>query len=150
MFHTQLSIASKYDYIADKLKAGLKWLAETDIAAIADGKYRVLGDDVIADVQTYNTQPVEARRFEAHDKFFDVQYVFEGEEFFGVCSRDGLSITEAHPERDTYFLEAPDKYSMVLLKAGEFIVVPPEDAHMPKCSVNTPARVRKVVLKVRV
>ena len=38
MFHAQLSIASKYDYIADKLKAGFKWLAETDIAAIADGK----------------------------------------------------------------------------------------------------------------
>lgn len=150
MFHSNIEIASKYDHVIPKLKAGLKWLAETDIASLADGKYLVLGDEVIADVQTYETQPVEARRFEMHDKFFDIQYVAEGEEFFGVCSREGLKITEAHPERDTYFIEAPAKYSMVLLKAGEFIIVAPEDAHMPKCCVDSPAGVRKVVLKVKV
>lgn len=149
MFHSQLALASKYDYILPKLKAAFKWLEDTNIPSIADGKYRVLGDDVIADVQTYTTQPIEARRFEAHDKFFDVQYVAEGEEFFGVCSREGLTVTEAHPERDTYFLDSPRSCSMVLLRKGEFIVVPPEDAHMPKCCVNGPARVRKVVLKVR-
>ena len=150
MFHSALSLTSKYDHMAGKLKAGFKWLAETDIAALADGKYQVLGYDVTADVQSYTTEPVEARRFEAHDKFFDIQYIAEGEEFFGVCPRDGLKVLEARPERDTVFLEKPEHYSMILLKAGELIIVPPEDAHMPKCAVGEPARVRKVVLKVRV
>lgn len=149
MFHSDVSIAEKYDYLAPKFRAGYKWLAETNFSTLADGKYRVLGDDVIADVQTYTTQPVSERRFEAHDVHFDIQYVAEGQEFFGVCPREGLSITEAHPERDTFFYESPESFSMILLREGEFIVVAPEEAHMPKCAVKIPSRVRKVVIKIK-
>ena len=150
MFHTQISIAEKYDYLAPKFRAGYKWLAETDLAAIADGKYQVLGDEVVADVQSYTTQPESERRFETHDQHFDIQYMAEGEEFFGVCPRDGLKLLESKPERDVEFWSSPEKYSMVLLKKGEFIVVAPEDAHKPRCAVGTPAKVRKVVVKVKV
>ncbi len=150
MFHTQISIAEKYDYLAPKFRAAYKWLAETDLAAIADGKYTVLGDEVIADVQTYTTEPEEVRRFESHDQHFDIQYVAEGQEFFGVCPRKGLKLLESHPERDTEFWSSPEKYSMVLLREGEFIVVAPEDVHKPRCAVGSPSRVKKVVLKVRV
>ena len=150
MFHTQLSIAEKYDYLAPKFRAGYKWFAETDLAAIADGKYPVLGDEVVADVQSYTTQPESERRFETHDQHFDIQYMAEGEEFFGVCPRDGLKLLESKPERDVEFWSSPEKYSMVLLKKGEFIVVAPEDAHKPRCAVGTPAKVRKVVVKVKV
>ena len=150
MFHTQISIAEKYDYLAPKFRAGYKWLAETDLAAIADGKYPVLGDEVIADVQSYTTEPAEARRFETHDQHFDIQYMAEGEEFFGVCPREGLKLLESKPERDAEFWSSPEKYSMVLLKKGDFIVVAPEDAHKARCSVGSPAKVRKVVVKVKV
>ena len=150
MLHSSLAIATKYNYLSDKFRAAFKWLEDTDIAALPDGKYSVLDGQVTADVQSYTSEPAEARRFEVHDKFFDIQYVFKGEEFFGVCSREGLSITEAKPERDTYFLEKPENFSMVLVRAGEFIILPPEDAHMPKCCVGSPAHVRKVVLKVKV
>ncbi|MBQ7219862.1 MAG: YhcH/YjgK/YiaL family protein [Synergistaceae bacterium] len=151
MFHTNVTIAEKYDYLAPKFRAAYKWLAETDLAAIADGKYRVMGDDVIADVQTYTTQYASERRFETHDAHFDIQYIAEGQEFFGVCPREGLTLIESHPERDAEFWKNPDgDYSMVLLHEGEFIVVAPEEAHKPRCAVGSPERVRKVVLKVKV
>lgn len=150
MFGSNVKIAEKYDYLAPKFRAGYKWLAETNFSTLADGKYRVLGDDVIADVQSYNTQTLSERRFEAHDEHFDIQYIAEGEEFFGVSPREGIKITEAHPERDTFFYESPEKFTMILLREGDFIVVAPEEAHMPKCAVETPARVRKVVIKIKV
>ena len=150
MFCSDVKIAEKYDYLAPKFRAGYKWLTDTNLSALADGKYRVLGDDVIADVQSYNTQTLSERRFEAHDEHFDIQYIAEGEEFFGVCPREGLELTEAKPERDAYFYGIPEKYSMILLHEGDFIVVAPEEAHMPKCAVETPARVRKVVIKIKV
>ena len=150
MFNTHISIAEKYDYLAPKFRAAYKWLAETDLAAVADGKYPILGDEVVADVQSYTTQPENERRFETHDQHFDIQYMVEGEEFFGVCPRDGLKLLESKPERDIDFWSSPEKYSMVLLKKGDFIVVAPEDAHKSRCSVSSPAKALKVVVKVKV
>ncbi|MBQ7216634.1 MAG: YhcH/YjgK/YiaL family protein [Synergistaceae bacterium] len=150
MFNTHISIAEKYDYLAPKFRAAYKWLAETDIQALAEGKYRILGDEVIADVQSYTTEPAEARRFETHDQHFDIQYIVEGQEFFGVCTREELKPLESHPERDLEFWTGPEVCSMVLLREGDFIVVAPEDAHKSRCAVGIPAKVKKVVVKVKV
>lgn len=45
--------------------------------------------------------------------------------------------------------EIPESYGRVLLSAGDFIIVSPEEAHMSKCAVNSPEKVRKVVIKVK-
>ncbi|MBQ3399693.1 MAG: YhcH/YjgK/YiaL family protein, partial [Synergistaceae bacterium] len=65
------------------------------------------------------------------------------------CPVNGLKVTEAHPERDTYFYDEPETSGCVLLNQGDFIIVIPEEAHMPKCAVKDPERVRKVVIKVK-
>ena len=150
MFACNIKISTKYDYLSEKFKAGYKWLAETDIKALEDGAYPILGDDVIANVQSYETEPAEKRKFEAHDKYFDIQYMVTGQEFFGVCHREGLKVSVAHPERDLFFFDEPGDYGMVLLREGDFIVVEPEEAHKPRCSVGTPAQVKKVVVKVKI
>ncbi len=150
MLSCNISLATKYNYLADKFKAGYKWLSETDIKALADGKYSIMGDDVVADVQSYTTEPAEKRRFETHDKFFDIQYMAEGCEYFGVCKREGLKLHDSHPDRDVEFYDDPECSGMVLLEERDFIVVAPEDAHKPRCCVKVPAKVRKVVIKVRV
>ena len=150
MFACNIKVSTKYDYLSEKFKAGYKWLAETDIKALADGAYPILGDDVIANVQSYETEPFETRKFEAHDKYFDIQYMVSGSEFFGVCHREGLKVSIAHPEKDLYFFEEPDFSGQVLLREGDLIVVEPEEAHKPRCSVGAPAQVKKVVVKVKI
>ena len=150
MLSCHISLAEKYDYLADKFKAGYKWLADTDIKALADGKYTIIEGEVTADVQSYTTEPADKRRFETHNKFFDIQYMSEGCEYFGVCKREGLKLHDAHPERDVDFYDDPEFSGMVLLEEGDLIVVEPEEAHKPRCAVGTPAKVRKVVIKVRV
>ena len=149
MFSCNINIAEKYDYLSDKFRAGYKWLAETDIKALADGAYPILGDDVIANVQSYTTEPAEKRKFEAHDKYFDIQYMAEGCEYFGVCHREGLKVCEAKPEKDLFFFDEPEFSGMVLLREGDLIVVEPEEAHKPRCAAGTPAKVKKVVIKVK-
>ena len=149
MFSCNINIAEKYDYLSDKFRAGYKWLAETDIKALADGAYPILGDDVIANVQSYTTEPAEKRKFEAHDKYFDIQYMAEGCEYFGVCHREGSKVCEAKPENDLFFFDEPEFSGMVLLREGDLIVVEPEEAHKPRCAAGTPAKVKKVVIKVK-
>ncbi len=148
MFFANISIAEKYDYLDEKFRAAYKWLAETDIKSLEPGTYPILGEQVYASVQEYETEPKEKRSFEAHKKFFDIQYMVTGDEMFGVCKEEGLKETEAHDDKDLYFYEEPALSGEVLLKEGDLIVVAPEDAHKPRCAAGTPAAVKKVVVKV--
>ena len=149
MLSCPVKLAGKYSYLAPKFMAGVKWLAETDFTELSDGKHPISDSDLVADIQTYTTKPASECRFESHHEHFDIQYVAEGREHFCVCPVDGLKVTEAHTERDTYFYENPENASCVLLNQGDFIIVTPEEAHMPKVCVKDPEKVRKVVIKVK-
>ena len=105
-------------------------------------------EGVTANVQHYTTMAPETARFETHDKFFDIQYVIEGKERFGVCRREGLKPAEVIAENDLVFYEEPEDSSDVLLLPGDFIVVAPEDAHKPRCIAGAACAVKKVVVKV--
>ena len=149
MFFSHVSIAEKYNYLEEKFTVAYKWLAETNIKDLPEGSYPLMGDDVIAGVQEYTTSPWEERRFETHDKYFDIQFMVTGNEMFGVCKRDGLKEINRIEENDVVFYEDPELYGQVLLKEGDLIVVAPEDAHKPRCAAGTPAPVKKVVVKVK-
>ena len=149
MLSCNINLAGKYGTLSPDFAAGLKWLAQADIASLADGKHPIPDSDLIADVQTYTTKPESECRFESHREHFDIQYVAEGREFFGVYPAEALPVIESHPERDTFFHEKPECSGRVLLNAGDFIIVAPGEAHMAKCAVNGPEKVRKVVIKVK-
>ena len=150
MFFSHVSIAEKYNYLEEKFTVAYRWLAETKISDLPEGFYPLMGDDVIAGVQEYTTSPWEDRRFETHDKYFDIQYMVRGDEIFGVCRREGLKEVERIEENDVVFYEDPDLSGCVLLKEGDLIVVAPEDAHKPRCAAGDPAPVKKVVVKVKI
>lgn len=148
MLFANSSIAEKYNYLEDKFTAAYRWLRETDIKSLAAGSYPVMGDQVIANVQEYTTFPETEGSFETHEKYFDIQYVVSGIERFGVCRRDDLRERERIPENDLIFYEEPEFSGSVILQEGDLIVVAPEDAHKPRCQVNKPCQVKKVVVKV--
>ena len=150
MFFTNIKLAKKYNYLNEKFLKSYDWLESHDLNSLPAGKYEIEDGDVFANVQEYTTLPVDEKKFEAHDKFFDIQYLIDGVEFFGICDREGLKVKEAKPENDVLFFETPDTYGHVILHPDEFIVVAPEDAHMPGCCMDKPASAKKVVIKVRV
>ena len=149
MFFSNVAIAEKYNYLEEKFTVAYKWLRETDIKALPEGSYPLMGDDVIAGVQEYTTSPWEERQFETHDLYFDIQYMVTGDEMFGVCKRDGLVEVSRIDENDVVFYGEPELSGRVLLREGDLIVVAPEDAHKPRCAAGAPAPVKKVVVKVR-
>lgn len=150
MISSSIQLAEKYDYLDEKFRKAYKWLRETDLARTPAGSYPIDGDTVVASVQEYDTTPATQNVFETHDAHFDIQYVISGKEYFGVCPRKGLRLKEDMPARDMKTYEEPARSSAVLLEAGDLIIVPPEDAHKPRCAVDAPEFVRKVVVKVRV
>ena len=141
----------KHDYLAERFKKGYDFLKNTDLMSLPVGRVDIDGDDVFASVQEYITLPEAECRYEAHDKYYDIQYVAAGREKFGCVKREGLAVTEVYnPETDLVFFENPKYESFVVLEAGDCVVVAPEEAHKPKGQAGEPARVRKIVVKVRV
>ncbi len=150
MFFSNIKIAEKYNYLDEKFVKAYHWLAETDILSLEVGKYPIDGDNVYALVQEYTTKTADEGYFEAHDDYFDIQYVAAGREMFGVCNREGL-VEREHPEgKDLIFYEEPEYCGYVFLGEGDAIVVAPEDAHKPRVNAGEPCNVKKVVVKVAV
>ena len=150
MFASHISLVEKYDYLAPKFRQAYEFLRRGDLADLPVQVIK-LSEDITVQVKEYDTKPSEAARFETHDKMFDIQFVISGEELFGLSSREGLKETVPYDaEKDITFYQDPPRYGSVLLRAGDFIVVSPEDAHKPACMTERPAPVKKIIAKVRV
>ena len=152
MLTTNLALAEKYDYLSEKFRKAFAFLRETDLESLPVGNVPIDGDEIYANVQSYTTMTPEECPFESHRAYFDIQYVAEGEEIFGYEPAENLtSSMEYDPERDLIFYKEPDKSGAVLLRKGDFAVVPPEDAHAPRrMSPDGACRVKKIVVKVKV
>ena len=149
MLATSIDLVSKYDYLSEKFKAAYKWLAEHDVKNMEDGKYIVM-DGVFAMVQRYETIDFSEARFESHKEYFDIQYIADGKESFGMALIKDCKLNESVPDNDVYFYDTPDFFTQVNLKAGDLIVVPPEEVHQPRaCYNNEKMTVVKVVVKVK-
>ncbi|MDR1468680.1 MAG: YhcH/YjgK/YiaL family protein, partial [Spirochaetaceae bacterium] len=143
-------LAEKYDYLAPKFRQAYEFLRRGDLADLPVQGI-TLSEDLTVQVKEYDTKPPEDARFETHDKMFDIQFVVSGEELFGLAPRAGLKETTPYDaEKDITFYHDPPRYGSVLLRAGDFIVVSPDDAHKPACMMEKPAPVKKIIVKVRV
>lgn len=151
MLTGNLNVVEKYDYLEEKFRKGYDFLRTADLKALPVGRVDIDGDDIYASVQEYTSLNADTCRFEAHNRYFDIQYVVEGEEQFGYAKRADLTEEVPYDEtNDIVFFCEPEEAGTVLLKAGDCIVVAPEDAHKPRCQAKEACKVKKIVIKVRV
>ncbi len=127
----------------------LKFLSETDFSKIELGRYELDGDNIFYMVQNYDTDP-DKTISEAHKKYIDIQYMVEGEEIIGVADiSEDKELTEAKEENDVWFYNC--KTEPLVLSAGKYMVLYPNDLHCPGVATNgTALTCRKVVVKVKV
>ena len=137
MLTTTLDLAEKYDYLSEKFEKAYEFLKTQDLNTLPVGTIEIDGRDIFASVQEYDTVPWDQIPFEAHNKYFDIQYIVSGRELFGYAKRGSLK--ETAPYNDSYdviLFHEPESCSRILLEAGDFAIVPPEDAHKPKCMAD--------------
>lgn len=117
--------------------------------ATPDGRIELRGDDLFVNVERYATEPPEARRYEAHERYLDIQTIHTGREAIYVEPLDRLEVIEPYDaERDVAFYRGPDR-SVVALQPGDFALFLPQDGHKPCCHAGGAADVLKAVAKVR-
>ena len=148
MILDQLENAAAYYALHPRLERGLRYLQTMDLEHLPPGRYDIAGDQVFALVQEYESKPKEEGFWEAHDKYIDIQYVVAGREHMGYAPTASLRETERDAAIDLVKLEGEGRF--LELAEGSFVVMAPQDAHMPGMAVEGPQLVKKVVVKVLV
>ncbi len=149
MIHFPLRHAERYAAVLPGMDAAAAWLRAFD-PALPDGRHPVDGERVFALVSSYATGPSTEKRFEAHRRHADVQWIASGAERILYLPAGGLAVAEPYSdETDVLFFEEPRVSSSLLMGAGDAAVFFPDDAHKPGCMAGARHEVRKVVVKIR-
>jgi YhcH/YjgK/YiaL family protein len=147
--------SSHTDYapMSPKLARAFEWLKSTDLKSLKpDQVISVDGERISAQIQQYSTIQPEEMRFETHRSYIDIQIVVSGREtiFWTPMACLGNIISPYDYHRDVVFFEDSEVSVPLLLVEGDYAVFFPSDGHKPKCVVEDPETVHKIVVKVAV
>ena len=150
MIFDDLSNCAQY-YDLKGLKKGFEFLKNTDLKALKDGSYKIDGDRIFANVQTLTTKSKEDKKWEAHRKYIDIQYVISGTECMGYGLLDDFKTvkTAYSEEKDVEFLDG-EKFNFINVQEGEFVVFYPNDVHAPMLAGEKSSNIKKVIVKIAV
>jgi YhcH/YjgK/YiaL family protein len=129
---------------------GLDYMKNTDFSKMEIGKYEIDGSAMYALVLEYQTQPKEAKKAEAHVKYIDVQFVYNGSEIIGYAPADPAAevLENLVDKKDMITYKTVPNETSVILTTGMYVVLFPREIHRPQCNYKGETKVRKVVLKV--
>ena len=149
MIIDRLANAHLYADLSPQIKQAFHYLKKTDLITLPEGKFEIDGQKVYASVQQYSTKLKEQGKWEAHRRHIDLQYVIHGTERIGYVPLRQLSPKGEYDElKDILFLSGAGDF--LTLTSGQFMLLFPEDAHMPGMAVTVPAMVKKIVVKIAV
>ena len=140
--------APLYYAIHPRFKSAFDYIRQIDINTIPAGRHEIDGENMYALVQEYNTKLKEEGKWEAHRRYIDLQYVVQGAEGMGYANIHHLQQGDYDANKD--FLPLFGEGDQVVLKSGYFVLLFPEDAHMPGMAIGNPKPAKKVVIKIAV
>ena len=148
MIIDRIENAHLYYTVHPRFKQAFEYFRQIDINTIPAGKYEIDGEAMYALVQEYNTKLKEQGLWEAHRRYIDLQYVVEGAEGIGYANIHHLKQGEYDASKD--FLPLHGDGDLITVRSGNFVLLLPEDAHMPGMALGNSAPVKKVVIKISV
>ena len=148
MIIDHLRNAKTYCNISPGIASGLKFLAETDFSSLEPGRYEIPGSDAFALVQEHNTRKLSEVKWEVHRKHIDLQFIVNGEEWIRYAGIESLKMGTFHEEDDYALGEGEGDF--LQLGKGYFMLLFPQDGHMPSMTLDKVKKVKKVVVKIPV
>ena len=145
-----LDHADTYASLHPLFAQAFAFLKRPDLADLPDGKHVIVPPDrLFAAISTYTTKPVSEGKLETHRDYIDIQYLASGKETLGWAPLAGQP--EACPfsaQNDIGFYEGDS--TPLPLAPKTFMILFPQDAHLPGRIAAAPETVKKIVLKVRI
>ncbi len=148
MIVDHISNAGRYAALGPLFEQAFDFLRTTDPNALEPGRYSLAGDALFALVQSYHTKAPSEGFWEAHRRYIDLQFIAQGTERIGYAPLHRLELESHDEQRDLSVLKGEGDF--LTLTDGCFMLLWPEDAHMPGLQADQSGPVRKIVFKIAV
>lgn len=135
-----------YRGLSPRIALAFDYLLGTDLPGADVGTCEIDGTQVYAIIQEYDTLPRTQGVWEAHRRCIDLQCVLAGTERIGYAPIGRLAQGAYDQARDVLPLSGEGAF--LTLGPGDFMLLFPDDAHMPRIADGVPSPVRKVVIKI--
>lgn len=138
-----------YFDVNEKIQYVLDFLAKQTPDDVVAGKTAELDYGIRVFYQEYTTNPYEDVTYEVHQNCWDIQFVLSGQEHVHVFdTQAAVSKGNYDSENDVEFFENPTVETKVLLNAGEYVILTPNDVHKPRITAQEVSQVKKLVVKI--
>lgn len=135
--------------IERRVNEAVEYLTDLEVSETDAGEKVVVNNQFFYLVQSYYTKPAEECKLESHRKYIDIQIMVDGEERMEVVDISKLIVKEDYDEeKDVIFWKEPKRMVKTTLRAGDCIVLYPENAHRGASSIKETSHVLKIVGKV--
>lgn len=116
------------------------------------GCVAVDGERVYLNLASYQTHEASSAVAEVHKAYIDVMVMLDGMETVYVQHTEQLKeITQPYnSDTDALLGKLSEQATAVILCPGDFLILFPQDAHMPGCHAHEPSSVKKVIGKIRI
>jgi YhcH/YjgK/YiaL family protein len=150
MIYDKIENAALYYGISPGVERALRFLQDTDLAALGEGKTAIDGDEVVANCWMNTTKPYSTAKLETHRHWLDLHYLVEGkEDIFCGFLQDVSKLLEDRSDIDCMFYEGFSRPFPI--GAHRFLLLFPTDTHAPGlnhgdmgCQTN-----KKILIKIK-
>ena len=144
-----LNNIAAYKCLSANFSRAIDFILNADFAAMPAGRFEIDGDEIYGVIQEPALHLPEDAQFEAHRRYADIQIALEDGEAINCLPVEHVAKwLPFDEEKDIMFSDVEEKGFTVTLKAGDFMIFLPQDAHMP-CLKNGAEATRKVLVKIK-
>lgn len=127
------------------------FMKDNDLTKMELKRYDLEGSDVYATISEYMSKNESDARYEAHKNYIDIQYVAAGKELIGIAPiSQQKEILEPYSDAKDIMYMTVGQINNYKATPDRFFIFFPDDAHRPGLKDGENAKVRKVVIKVKV
>lgn len=148
MIVDHLTYAYRFFDLHNGFKQAFEFIDSYKTPLFESQRIQLAGPDLIAIIEPAQGKGKSAARLEAHRKYIDIQYIYEGREEIGWKPyQDCHHLYQSYnAEKDIEFF-SDESLVWLSLKAGSFAIFFPNDAHAPLGGTQA---VKKIIMKVAV
>ena len=149
MIYDKLSNAKLYLGFSSNLDTALRFIAEHDLNELPLGRTTILEDQIYIDVVLTNTEPLDTKRFEIHEKYIDIHIDIFGTERLDIGDGRHMTILESNYDNDLHFVDCNTLLECTI-GPGNFLICMAEEPHKPEIAIETETSLKKSIVKVHI